>query len=169
MCPLLAASSRPALQPVVASQPIVDRRTDVGQRAPSGDERACDEYVAARAIRRLLQASDESRDIAIRKSAGGPPDDERRIVARDLRGPSARARPSSSATALQPRGAPALDAVMFEGCLRGIANRRATQIGLEPLYPNEENPFPWMSETIDLKKELNFLRHASSSTCRVAR
>ena len=37
-----------------------------------------------------------------------------------------------------------------------IANRRATQIGLEALYPNEENPFPWMSEMIDLKKERNF-------------
>ena len=30
------------------------------------------------------------------------------------------------------------------------------QIGLEPLFPNEENPFPWMSEMIDLKKERNF-------------
>ena len=25
-----------------------------------------------------------------------------------------------------------------------------------PLFPNEENPFPWMSEMIDLKKERNF-------------
>ena len=32
----------------------------------------------------------------------------------------------------------------------------ATQIGLEALFPNEENPFPWMSEMIDLKKERNF-------------
>ena len=30
------------------------------------------------------------------------------------------------------------------------------QIGLEELFPNEENPFPWMSEMIDLKKERNF-------------
>ena len=35
-------------------------------------------------------------------------------------------------------------------------NRRAQQIGLDPLFPNEENPFPWMSEMIDLKKEKNF-------------
>jgi ribonucleoside-diphosphate reductase beta chain len=27
---------------------------------------------------------------------------------------------------------------MFKGYLRFIANRRAVQIGLEPLYPNEE-------------------------------
>jgi ribonucleoside-diphosphate reductase beta chain len=55
-----------------------------------------------------------------------------------------------------PRGVLGLNASMFKGYLRYIANRRATQIGLEPLYPNEENPFPWMSEMIDLKKERNF-------------
>ncbi|WP_377160204.1 ribonucleotide-diphosphate reductase subunit beta [Roseateles sp. UC29_93] len=55
-----------------------------------------------------------------------------------------------------PRGVLGLNAAMFKGYLRYIANRRATQIGLEPLFPNEENPFPWMSEMIDLKKERNF-------------
>jgi ribonucleoside-diphosphate reductase beta chain len=30
------------------------------------------------------------------------------------------------------------------------------QIGLDVLYPGAENPFPWMSEMIDLKKEKNF-------------
>ncbi|QIL71571.1 ribonucleotide-diphosphate reductase subunit beta [Diaphorobacter sp. HDW4B] len=55
-----------------------------------------------------------------------------------------------------PRGVLGLNASMFKSYLRYIANRRATQIGLEALYPNEENPFPWMSEMIDLKKERNF-------------
>ena len=55
-----------------------------------------------------------------------------------------------------PRGVLGLNASMFKGYLRYIANRRATQIGLEELFPNEENPFPWMSEMIDLKKETNF-------------
>ncbi len=55
-----------------------------------------------------------------------------------------------------PRGVLGMNASMFKGYLRFIANRRATQIGLDPLYPNEENPFPWMSEMIDLKKERNF-------------
>jgi ribonucleoside-diphosphate reductase beta chain len=55
-----------------------------------------------------------------------------------------------------PRGVLGLNASMFKGYLRYIANRRATQIGLESLFPNEENPFPWMSEMIDLKKERNF-------------
>lgn len=55
-----------------------------------------------------------------------------------------------------PRGVLGLNASMFKGYLRYIANRRATQIGLDELFPNEENPFPWMSEMIDLKKERNF-------------
>jgi ribonucleoside-diphosphate reductase beta chain len=55
-----------------------------------------------------------------------------------------------------PRGVLGLNASMFKGYLRYIANRRAVQIGLEELFPNEENPFPWMSEMIDLKKERNF-------------
>ena len=55
-----------------------------------------------------------------------------------------------------PRGVLGMNASMFKSYLRFIAHRRATQIGLEPLFPNEENPFPWMSEMIDLKKERNF-------------
>ena len=55
-----------------------------------------------------------------------------------------------------PRGVLGMNASMFKGYLRYIANRRATQIGLEELFPNETNPFPWMSEMIDLKKERNF-------------
>ena len=55
-----------------------------------------------------------------------------------------------------PRGVLGLNASMFKGYLRYIANRRAQQIGLEELFPNEDNPFPWMSEMIDLKKERNF-------------
>jgi ribonucleoside-diphosphate reductase beta chain len=55
-----------------------------------------------------------------------------------------------------PRGVLGLNAPMFKGYLRYICNRRCMQIGLEAMYPNEENPFPWMSEMIDLKKERNF-------------
>ncbi|MGF6440522.1 ribonucleotide-diphosphate reductase subunit beta [Paraburkholderia youngii] len=55
-----------------------------------------------------------------------------------------------------PRGVLGLNAGMFKGYLRFICNRRCMQIGLDQLFPNEENPFPWMSEMIDLKKERNF-------------
>ena len=55
-----------------------------------------------------------------------------------------------------PRGVLGLNAPMFKEYLRFIANRRALQIGLDALFPGAENPFPWMSEMIDLKKERNF-------------
>jgi ribonucleoside-diphosphate reductase beta chain len=55
-----------------------------------------------------------------------------------------------------PRGVLGLNAPMFKSYLRYICNRRCMQIGLDALFPNEENPFPWMSEMIDLKKERNF-------------
>ena len=55
-----------------------------------------------------------------------------------------------------PRGVLGLNASMFKEYLRFIGNRRAQQIGLDPLFPGAENPFPWMSEMLDLKKEQNF-------------
>jgi ribonucleoside-diphosphate reductase beta chain len=55
-----------------------------------------------------------------------------------------------------PRGVLGLNASMFKEYLRFICNRRMQQIGLTPLFSNVENPFPWMSEVMDLKKEKNF-------------
>jgi ribonucleoside-diphosphate reductase beta chain len=55
-----------------------------------------------------------------------------------------------------PRGVLGLNAPMFKEYLRYVANRRCQQIGLDALYPGANNPFPWMSELIDLKKEKNF-------------
>ncbi len=55
-----------------------------------------------------------------------------------------------------PRGVLGLNATMFKEYLRFIANRRCQQIGVDVLYPGATNPFPWMAEMIDLKKEKNF-------------
>jgi ribonucleoside-diphosphate reductase beta chain len=55
-----------------------------------------------------------------------------------------------------PTGVLGLNAPMFKGYLRYIANRRCQQIGVEPLFEATDNPFPWMSEMTDLKKERNF-------------
>ncbi|WP_241294482.1 ribonucleotide-diphosphate reductase subunit beta [Burkholderia stabilis] len=55
-----------------------------------------------------------------------------------------------------PRGVLGLNADLFKGYLRFIANRRKTQIGLNPDFEGETNPFPWMSEMLDLRKERNF-------------
>lgn len=55
-----------------------------------------------------------------------------------------------------PRGVLGLNAGMFVEYLHFIANRRCQQIGLAELFPGAANPFPWMSEMLDLKKEKNF-------------
>ena len=55
-----------------------------------------------------------------------------------------------------PRGVLGLNAPMFKEYLRYIANRRCQQIGLDQLFEGATNPFPWMAEMIDLKKEKNF-------------
>jgi ribonucleoside-diphosphate reductase beta chain len=47
-------------------------------------------------------------------------------------------------------------AALCEQYMHFIANRRCAQIGLAPMFVETENPFPWMSETMDLKKEKNF-------------
>lgn len=55
-----------------------------------------------------------------------------------------------------PQGILGMNAQMFEEYLHFIANRRFNQIGLPNQYAQAENPFPWMSEMMDLKKEKNF-------------
>lgn len=55
-----------------------------------------------------------------------------------------------------PRGVLGLNVQMFSEYLRFIANRRLRQIGIPEQFPGAKNPFPWMSEMIDLKKEKNF-------------
>jgi ribonucleoside-diphosphate reductase beta chain len=54
-----------------------------------------------------------------------------------------------------PRGILGLTAPMFREYVQYIADRRLERIGLKALY-RSKNPFPWMSETIDLGKEKNF-------------
>lgn len=55
-----------------------------------------------------------------------------------------------------PRGVLGMNAQMMEEYLKFITNRRLTQIGLSEQFPGAENPFPWMSEIMDLRKEKNF-------------
>jgi ribonucleoside-diphosphate reductase beta chain len=55
-----------------------------------------------------------------------------------------------------PNGFLGLSAGSCEQYMHFIANRRCAQLGLEPVFAASENPFPWMSEAMDLKKEKNF-------------
>ena len=55
-----------------------------------------------------------------------------------------------------PRGVLGMNAAMMEEYLQFIANRRLVQIGLPEQFQGVANPFPWMSEIMDLRKEKNF-------------
>ncbi|WP_086933538.1 ribonucleotide-diphosphate reductase subunit beta [Agarilytica rhodophyticola] len=55
-----------------------------------------------------------------------------------------------------PRGVLGMNAAIMEEYLHFIANRRLAQLGLAEAYPGAQNPFPWMSEIMDLRKEKNF-------------
>lgn len=55
-----------------------------------------------------------------------------------------------------PRGVLGMNAATMEEYLHFIANRRCAQLGLKEQYPGAQNPFPWMSEIMDLRKEKNF-------------
>ncbi|MCA9174262.1 MAG: ribonucleotide-diphosphate reductase subunit beta [Planctomycetales bacterium] len=54
-----------------------------------------------------------------------------------------------------PNGILGLNADMFREYVQFIADRRLERIGL-PAQFHSSNPFPWMSETMDLSKEKNF-------------
>ena len=55
-----------------------------------------------------------------------------------------------------PTGILGLNADMFVDYMQHIANRRLTALGMKPQYEKDINPFPWLSETIDLSKQKNF-------------
>ena len=59
------------------------------------------------------------------------------------------------AEACLPRGVLGLNADLFRDYVQHVADRRLERIGLPTQY-GSQNPFPWMSETIDLSKEKNF-------------
>jgi len=54
-----------------------------------------------------------------------------------------------------PNGILGLNHQMFQEYVQYIADRRLEKIGLPHIFKSE-NPFPWMSEILDLRKEKNF-------------
>ena len=55
-----------------------------------------------------------------------------------------------------PKGILGLNADMFVDYMQHIANRRLSGLGMKFRYEKDENPFPWLSEAIDLSKQKNF-------------
>jgi len=55
-----------------------------------------------------------------------------------------------------PRGILGLNSEMFVDYMQYIANRRLSALNIEYQFPKDTNPFPWLSESIDLTKQKNF-------------
>ncbi len=50
-----------------------------------------------------------------------------------------------------------------------IADRRLEGVGLPPLSPGVRNPFPWLAETMDIKKESNFFEQTVTEYSKATR
>lgn len=55
-----------------------------------------------------------------------------------------------------PNGILGMNYALHGQYLRFIINRRCIQLGMNPMFDDEPNPYPWMSEMMDLRKEKNF-------------
>jgi ribonucleoside-diphosphate reductase beta chain len=55
-----------------------------------------------------------------------------------------------------PRGILGLNSDMFIEYMQYIANRRLDSLNMAFRYDSDKNPFPWLSEAIDLQKQKNF-------------
>lgn len=55
-----------------------------------------------------------------------------------------------------PINALGLSSTEFLNYIDYIADRRLEGVGLEPLNPGIQNPFPWLAELMDIQKEQNF-------------
>ena len=55
-----------------------------------------------------------------------------------------------------PRGILGLNSSMFVEYMQFIANRRLENLNMTFRYDSDNNPFPWLSEVIDIRKQKNF-------------
>ena len=55
-----------------------------------------------------------------------------------------------------PRGILGLNSEMFVEYMQFIANRRLENLNMKYRYDSDNNPFPWLSEVIDIRKQKNF-------------
>ena len=55
-----------------------------------------------------------------------------------------------------PTGILGLNADMFVDYMHYIGNRRLEAIGLDYRFPNDQNPFPWLGEVVDVQAMGNF-------------
>ena len=52
--------------------------------------------------------------------------------------------------------------------IRFIADRRLTQLGLDPVYGVEENPLPWIDDMLNAVEHANFFENRSTEYSRAS-
>lgn len=61
-----------------------------------------------------------------------------------------------------------LSAAEVKRYIRYIADRRLTQLGLDPLYDEEQNPLPWLDEMLNAVEHANFFENRSTEYSRAS-
>jgi ribonucleoside-diphosphate reductase beta chain len=61
-----------------------------------------------------------------------------------------------------------LDADLVKNYIRYIADRRLTQLGLDPFYGLEKNPLPWLDEMLNAIEHTNFFENRATEYSRAA-
>jgi ribonucleoside-diphosphate reductase beta chain len=61
-----------------------------------------------------------------------------------------------------------LTAVDVKKYIRWIANRRLTQLGLEPIYKVEKNPLEWLDTILNAVEHMNFFEGRSTEYSKAA-
>uniref|UniRef100_A0A8J4M587 Ribonucleoside-diphosphate reductase subunit beta n=1 Tax=Acidicaldus sp. TaxID=1872105 RepID=A0A8J4M587_9PROT len=61
-----------------------------------------------------------------------------------------------------------LDGATVKRYIRYIADRRLTQLGLDPIYTVEKNPLPWLDEMLNAVEHTNFFENRSTEYSRAA-
>jgi ribonucleoside-diphosphate reductase beta chain len=65
-------------------------------------------------------------------------------------------------------GVEGLEAPEVKRYIRYIADRRLTQIGLQPIYRTEKNPLPWLDAILNGVEHANFFENRATEYSRAA-
>ena len=65
-------------------------------------------------------------------------------------------------------GVEGLDGEEVKAYIRYIADRRLTQIGLQPIYKTDKNPLPWLEEMLNGVEHANFFENRATEYSRAA-
>jgi ribonucleoside-diphosphate reductase beta chain len=70
--------------------------------------------------------------------------------------------------AFELEGVEGLTASEVKAYLRYIADRRLAQLGLQPLYGNQENPLPWLDAMLNGMEHTNFFENRATEYSKAA-